>query len=120
MSDIHLNPPVVNLIAEITHALSARQGPGIVGQTLSCLADVDLNPESMLQLDPSIPDGFADALDVAITHIPSQLSALASAIDASKDSIQWTRDLGQFYVRDADVGDSYRNNNMNCLSLIHI
>ena len=108
MSEIHSNHPVVNLIAEITHALSARRGPNIVEQTLSCLAAVDLNTESMLQLDPSIPDGFADALDVAITHIPPQLSALASAIDASKDSIQWNRDLGQFYVRDADVGDSYR------------
>ena len=114
MSDIHSNHPVVNLITEITHAFSARQGPRIVDQTLSCLADVNLNTESMLQLDPSIPDGFADALDVAITHIPPQLSALASAIDASKGSIQWNRDLGQFYVRDADVGDSYRNNNMNC------
>ena len=117
MSEIHSNHPVVNLIAEITHALSARQGPGIVGQTLNCLADVDLTTGSMLQLDPSIPDGFADALDVAITHIPPQLSALASAIDASKDSIQWNRDLGQFYVRDADVGNSYRNNNMNCTLL---
>ena len=114
MSEIHSNHPVVNLIAEITHALSARQSSGIVGQTLNCLADVDLTTGSMLQLDPSIPDGFADALDVAITHIPPQLSALASAIDASKGSIQWNRDLGQFYVRDADVGDSYRNNNMNC------
>ena len=114
MSDIHSNHPVVNLIVEITHALSTRQGPRILDQTLSCLAAVDLNTESMLQLDPSIPDGFADNLDVAITHIPPQLSALASAIDASKGSIQWNRDLGQFYVRDADVGDSYRNNNMNC------
>ena len=72
MSDIHSNHPVVNLITEITHALSARQGPRILDQTLSCLADVDLNTESMLQLDPSIPYGFADALDVAIAHIPPQ------------------------------------------------
>ena len=114
MSDIHSNPPVVNLIAEITHALSTRRGSIIVEQTLSCLADIDLTAESMLQLDPSMPDEFTDDLDVAIKHIPPQLSALASAIDASKDFIQWNRDLGQFYVRDADVGESYRNNNMNC------
>ena len=38
MSDIHSNPPVVNLIAEITHALSARRDSIIVEQTLSCLA----------------------------------------------------------------------------------
>ena len=109
------DPPVLNLIAEITSALSARQGPLIVEQTLSCLAEMNLTAESMLQPDPSMPDEFANDLDVAIKHMPPQLSALASAIDTSKHIIQWNQDLGQFYEKDADVGDSYRNRNMNCI-----
>ena len=115
MSDEHSNLPVVNLITEITHALSVRRGPLIVEQTLSCLADMNLTAESMQQLEPCMPSEFIDNFDVAVNNIPSQLSALANAIDASKDSIQWNRDLGQFYVKDADVGDSYRNRNMNCI-----
>jgi hypothetical protein len=107
--------PVLNLIGEITSALSARQGPLIVEQTLSCLAEMDLTADSMLRPDPSMPDVFANDLDVAIKHIPPQLSSLASAIDASKHIVQWNRDLGQFYVKDADVGGSYRNGNMNCI-----
>jgi hypothetical protein len=47
--------PVLDLIAEITSALSARQGPLIVEQTLSCLAEMDLTVKSMLQPDPSLP-----------------------------------------------------------------
>ena len=109
------DPPVLNLIAEITSALSARQGPLIVEQTLSCLAEMDFTADSMLWPDPSMPDAFANDLDVAIKHIPPQLSSLASAIDASKHIVQWNRDLGQFYVKDADVGGSYRNGNMNCI-----
>ena len=62
-----------------------------------------------------MPDVFANDLDVAIKHMPPQLSSLASAIDASKHIVQWNRDLGQFYVKDADVGGSYRNGNMNCI-----
>ena len=115
MSDEHSNLPVKNLITEITHALSVRRGPLIVEQTLSCLADMNLTVESMQRLDPCMPSEFIDNFDVAVNNIPSQLSALANAIDASKDSIQWNRDLGQFYVKDADVGDSYRNRNMNCI-----
>ena len=115
MSDEHSNLPVVNLITEITHALSVRRGPLIVEQTLSCLADMNLTAESIQRLDPCMPTEFIDNFDVAINNMPSQLSALANAIDASKDSIQWNRDLGQFYVKDADIGDSYRNNNMNCI-----
>ena len=107
--------PVLNLIAEITSALSMRQGPLIVEQTLSYLAEMDLTADSMLQPDPSMPDVFVNDLDVAIKHIPPQLSALASAIDTSKLIVQWNRDLGQFYEKDADVGDSYRNRNMNCI-----
>ena len=107
--------PVLNLIAEITSALSARQGPLIVEQTLSCLAEMDFTADSMLRPDPSMPDVFANDLDVAIKHIPPQLSSLASAIDASKHIVQWNRDLGQFYVKDANVGGSYRNGNMNCI-----
>ena len=112
MNSHHL---VLNLIAEITSALTVRQGPLIVEQTLSYLAEMDLSTESMLQPDPSMPAKFANDLDVAIKHIPLQLSALASAIDTSKHIIQWNRDLGQFYEKDADVGDSYRNRNMNCI-----
>ena len=107
--------PVLNVIAEITSALSTRQGPLIVEQTLSYLAEMDLTVESMLQPDPSMPDVFVNDLDVAIKHMPPQLSALASAIDTSKHIVQWNRDLGQFYEKDADVGDSYRNGNMNCI-----
>ena len=107
--------PVLNLIAEITSALSARQGPLIVEQTLSCLAEMDFTADSMLRPDPSMPDVFANDLDVAIKNIPPQLSSLASAIDASKHIVQWNRDLGQFYVKDANVGGSYRNGNMNCI-----
>ena len=107
--------PVLDLISEVTSALSARQGPLIVEQTLSCLAEMNLTAESMLQPDPSMPGVFANDLDVAIKHMPTQLSALASAIDASKHIVQWNRDLGQFYVKDADVGGSYRNGNMNCI-----
>ena len=106
---------VLSLIAEITSALTVRQGPLIVEQTLSYLAEMDLSAEAMLQPDPSVPDEFVNDLDVAIKHIPLQLSALASAIDTSKHIIQWNRDLGQFYEKDADVGDSYRNRNMNCI-----
>jgi hypothetical protein len=62
-----------------------------------------------------MPAKFANDLDVAIKHIPPQLNALASAIDASKHIMQWNRDLGQFYEKDADVGDNYRNRNMNCI-----
>ena len=109
------NHPVLDLISEVTSALSVRQGPLIVGQTLSCLAEMNLTAESMLQPDPSMPGVFANDLDVAIKHMPPQLSALASAIDASKHIIQWNRDLGQFYEKDADVGGSYRNGNMNCI-----
>ena len=109
------NHPVLNLVAEITSALSTRQGPLIVEQTLSCLAEMNLTAESMLQPDPSMPGVFANDLDVAIKHMPPQLSALASAIDTSKHIVQWNRDLGQFYEKDADVGDSYRNGNMNCI-----
>ena len=112
MNSHHL---VLNLIAEITSALTERQGPLIVEQTLNYLAEMDLSTESMLQPDPSMPAKFANDLDVAIKHIPLQLSALASAIDTSKHIIQWNRDLGQFYEKDADVGDSYRNRNMNCI-----
>ena len=107
--------PVLNVIAEIRSALSTRQGPLIVEQTLSYLAEMDLTVESMLQPDPSVPDEFVNDLDVAIKHMPPQLSALASAIDASKHIVQWNRDLGQFYEKDADVGGSYRNGNMNCI-----
>ena len=107
--------PVLNLIAEITSALSARQGPLIVEQTLSCLAEMDLTADSRRWPDSSMPDVFANDLDVAIKHMPPQLSSLASAIDASKHIVQWNRDLGQFYVKDADVGGSYRNGNMNCI-----
>ena len=107
--------PVLNLIVAATSALSTRQGPFIVEQTLSYLAEMDLTAESMLQPDPSMPGVFVNDLDVAIKHIPLQLSALASAIDTSKHIIQWNRDLGQFYEKDADVGDSYRNRNMNCI-----
>ena len=107
--------PVLDLISEITSALTVRQGPLIVEQTLSCLAEMNLTAESMLQPDPSMPGVFANDLDVAIKHMPPQLSALASAIDASKHIVQWNRDLGQFYVKDADVGGSYRNGNMNCI-----
>ena len=107
--------PVLNLIAEITSALTVRQGPLIVEQTLSYLAEMELSAEAMLQPDPSVPNEFVNDLDVAIKHIPLQLSALASAIDTSKHIIQWNRDLGQFYEKDADVGDSYRNRNMNCI-----
>jgi len=106
---------VLNLIAEITSALTVRQGPLIVEQTLSYLAEMDLSAEAMLQPDPSVPDEFVNDLDVAIKHIPLQLDALAGAIDDSKHLIQWNRDLGQFYEKDADVGDSYRNRNMNCI-----
>ena len=106
---------VLNLIAEITSALTGRQGPLIVEQTLSYLAEMDLSAEAMLQPDPSVPDEFVNDLDVAIKHIPLQLDALAGAIDDSKHLIQWNRDLGQFYEKDADVGDSYRNRNMNCI-----
>ena len=112
MNSHHL---VLNLIAEITSALTVRQGPLIVEQTLNYLAEMDLSTEAMLQPDPSMPDVFVNDLDVAIKHIPLQLSALASAIDTSKHIIQWNRDLGQFYEKDADVGDSYRNRNMNCI-----
>jgi len=112
MNSHHL---VLNLIAEITSALTERQGPLIVEQTLNYLAEMDLSTESMLQPDPSMPAKFANDLDVAIKHIPLQLSALASAIDTSKHIIQWNQDLGQFYEKDADVGDSYRNRNMNCI-----
>ena len=107
--------PVLNLIAEITSALTVRQGPLIVEQTLSYLAEMDLSAEAMLQPDPSVPDEFVNDLDVAIKHIPLQLDALAGAIDDSKHLIQWNRDLGQFYEKDAAVGDSYRNRNMNCI-----
>ena len=107
--------PVLDLISEITSALTVRQGPLIVEQTLSCLAEMNLTAESMLQPDPSMPGVFANDLDVAIKHMPPQLSALASAIDASKHIVQWNRDLGQFYEKDADVGGSYRNGNMNCI-----
>ena len=107
--------PILNVIAEIRSALSTRQGPLIVEQTLSCLSEMDLTTESMLQPDPSMPDIFANDLDDAIENMPPQLSALASAIDASKHIIQWNRDLGQFYEKDADVGGSYRNGNMNCI-----
>ena len=107
--------PVLGLISEVTSALSVRQGPLIVEQTLSCLSEMDLTAESMLQPDPSMPDIFANDLDDAIENMPPQLSALASAIDASKHIIQWNRDLGQFYEKDADVGGSYRNGNMNCI-----
>ena len=106
---------VLNLIAEITSALTVRQGPLIVEQTLSYLAEMNLSAEAMLQPDPSVPDEFVNDLDVAIKHIPLQLDALAGAIDDSKHLIQWNRDLGQFYEKDADVGDSYRNRNMNCI-----
>ncbi len=109
------NHPVLNLIAEITSALSSRQGLLIVEQTLSCLVEMDLTTESMLQPEPSMPGIFVDDLDVAVKHIPPQLNALARAIDASKHLIQWNRDLGQFYEKGADVGDSYRNRNMNCI-----
>ena len=109
------NHPVLNLIVAATSALSTRQGPLIVEQTLSYLAEMDLSSEAMLQPEPSVPDEFVNDLDVAIKHIPLQLSALASAIDTSKHIIQWNRDLGQFYEKDADVGDSYRNRNMNCI-----
>ena len=112
MNSHHL---VLNLIAEITSALTVRQGPLIVEQTLSYLAEMDLSAEAMLQPDPSMPDVFVNDLDVAIKHIPLQLDALAGAIDDSKHLIQWNRDLGQFYEKDADVGDSYRNRNMNCI-----
>ena len=84
-------------------------------QTLSCLAEMDLTADSMRWPDSSMPDVFANDLDVAIKHMPPQLSSLASAIDASKHIVQWNRDLGQFYVKDADVGGSYRNGNMNCI-----
>ena len=107
--------PVLGLISEVTSALSVRQGPLIVEQTLSCLSEMDLTAESMLQPDPSMPDIFANDLDDAIENMPPQLSALASAIDTSKHIIQWNQDLGQFYEKDADVGDSYRNRNMNCI-----
>ena len=107
--------PVLDLISEITSALTERQGPLIVEQTLNYLAEMDLSTESMLQPDPSMPAKFANDLDVAIKHIPPQLNALAGAIDDSKLLIQWNRDLGQFYEKDADVGDSYRNRNMNCI-----
>ena len=107
--------PVLDLISEITSALTVRQGPLIVEQTLSCLAEMNLTAESMLQPDPSMPGVFANDLNVAIKHMPPQLSALASAIDASKHIVQWNRDLGQFYEKDADVGGSYRNGNMNCI-----
>ena len=107
--------PVLDLILEVTSALSVRQGPLIVEQTLSYLAEMNLTAESMLQPDPSMPGVFANDLNVAIKHMPPQLSALASAIDASKHIVQWNRDLGQFYVKDADVGGSYRNGNMNCI-----
>ena len=106
---------VLNLIAEITSALTVRQGPLIVEQTLSYLAEMNLSAEAMLQPDPSVPNEFVNDLDVAIKHIPLQLDALAGAIDDSKHLIQWNRDLGQFYEKDADVGDSYRNRNMNCI-----
>ena len=109
------NHPVLNLIVAATSALSTRQGPLIVEQTLSYLAEMDLTAESMLQPGPSMPGVFVNDLDVAIKHIPLQLSGLASAIDTSKHIIQWNRDLGQFYEKDADVGDSYRNRNMNCI-----
>ena len=109
------NHPVLNLIVAATSALSTRQGPLIVEQTLSYLAEMDLTAESMLQPDPSMPGVFVNDLDVAIKHIPLQLSALASAIDTSTHTIQWNRDLCQFYEKDADVGDSYRNRNMNCI-----
>ena len=107
--------PVLDLISEITSALTVRQGPFIVEQTLSYLAEMDLSTESMLQSDPCMPAKFANDLDIAIKHIPPQLNALAGAIDDSKLLIQWNRDLGQFYEKDADVGDSYRNRNMNCI-----
>ena len=107
--------PVLDLISEITSALTVRQGPLIVEQTLNYLAEMDLSTESMLQPDPSMPAEFVNNLDVAIKHMPPQLSALASAIDTSKHIIQWNQDLGQFYEKDADVGDSYRNRNMNCI-----
>ncbi len=109
------NHPVLNLIVAATSALSTRQGPLIVEQTLSYLAEMDLSTESMLQSDPCMPAKFANDLDVAIKHIPPQLNALAGAIDDSKLLIQWNRDLGQFYEKDADFGDSYRNRNMNCI-----
>ena len=112
MNSHHL---VLNLIAEITSALTVRQGPLIVEQALSYLAEMDLSAEAMLQPDPSVPDEFVNDLDVAIKHIPLQLDALAGAIDDSKHLIQWNRDLGQFYEKDAAVGDSYRNRNMNCI-----
>ena len=76
--------PVLNLIAEITSALTGRQGPLIVEQTLSYLAEMDLSTESMLQSDPSIPAKFANDLDVAIKHSPPQLNALAGPIYKSK------------------------------------
>ena len=91
------NHPVLNLIVAATSALSTRQGPLIVEQTLSYLAEMDLSTESMLQSDPCMPAKFANDLDVAIKHIPPQLNALAGAIDDSKLLIQWNRDLGQFY-----------------------
>ncbi len=115
MPDVHSNLPVVNLITEITQALSARRGPLIVEQTLSCLADIDLTVGSMQRRNPCMPAQFIDNFAIAVKHIPPKLSALANTIDASKDSIQWNRDRGQFYAEDADVGDSYRNNNMNCI-----
>ena len=115
MPDVHSNLPVVNLITEITQALSARRGPLIVEQTLSCLTDMDLTVESMQRRNPCMPAQFIDNFDVAVKHMPPNLSALANTINASKNSIQWNRDRGQFYAEDADVGDSYRNNNMNCI-----
>ena len=114
MSKIHSNPPVVNLICEIIRALSERRSSSIVEHTLSCLADIDITPESMIQLDPSMPDEFIEDLDIAIKSMPPQLNELAFAIDASQEFIQWTKDVGQFYARGAAIGDSYRNNNMNC------
>lgn len=62
-----------------------------------------------------VPPAHADVLDAVIAGVPKgRLGAIAEALPAVVDLVEWRVDRGMFYEDPSEIGDDYTNGNMNC------
>ncbi|MCH1523215.1 MAG: dimethylsulfoniopropionate lyase [Arenicellales bacterium] len=107
---------VIALICALRDALSARNQLEVVQLTVSRLSALTLDGRATEPLRAVVPH-FESELELAISHIPDSLNAVAEALSQARPYLDWRADIGgddSYYEKGSDVGLSFREGNLVC------
>ncbi len=108
---------VIALIRALRDALNARNQLEVVQLTVSRLSALTLDGRATEPLPLGPPPHFESELELAISHIPDSLNAVAEALSQAGPYLDWRADTGDddsYYEKGLDIGLSFREGNLVC------